>query len=176
VSILLIVLMFVFASYGVQLFGGRLARCNDPTILRREDCVGVFMRRVFVTKMKLVPGVNESFPSMLVPRVWYVVVFLYFTYIELNFQCQTASHSLHRHQSEVLNENFILFCCLVSRPLKCASTQPSSPHLVYSSSRWSPQYFLIHHLMCTKATVLLPMFYILLLLIFILCYFNIISE
>jgi len=85
VSILLIVLMFVFASYGVQLFGGRLARCNDPTILRREDCVGVFMRRVFVTKMKLVPAVNESFPSMLVPRVWYVVVFLYFTYIELNF-------------------------------------------------------------------------------------------
>lgn len=69
-SILLIVLMFVFASYGVQLFGGRLARCNDPTISRREDCVGVFMRRVFVTKMKLQPGANESYPSMLVPRVW----------------------------------------------------------------------------------------------------------
>jgi len=150
VSILLIVLMFVFASYGVQLFGGRLARCNDPTILRREDCVGVFMRRVFVTKMKLVPGVNESFPSMLVPRVWYVVVFLYFTYIELNFQCHTASRSLHHHQSEVLNENFILFCCLVSRPLKCKYSKLSPPHLLYSSSHWSPQYFLIHHLVCTK--------------------------
>lgn len=50
----------------------RLARCNDPTILRREDCVGVFMRRVFVTKMKLLPGLNESYPSMLVPRVWWV--------------------------------------------------------------------------------------------------------
>lgn len=149
-SILLIVLMFVFASYGVQLFGGRLARCNDPTILRREDCVGVFMRRVFVTKMKLVPGANESFPSMLVPRVWYVVVFLYFTYIGLNFQCHTASHSLHHHQYEVLNENFSLFCCLVSRPLKCTYSQPSYPHLVYSSSHWSPQYFLIHHLVCTK--------------------------
>ncbi|XP_046981144.1 sodium leak channel non-selective protein [Schistocerca americana] len=70
VSILLIVLMFVFASYGVQLFGGRLARCNDPTITKREDCVGVFMRRVFVTKMKLQPGANESYPSILVPRVW----------------------------------------------------------------------------------------------------------
>ncbi|XP_054265506.1 sodium leak channel NALCN isoform X2 [Macrosteles quadrilineatus] len=70
VSILLIVLMFVFASYGVQLFGGRLARCNDPTITKREECVGVFMRRVFVTKMKLHPGPNESYPSMLVPRVW----------------------------------------------------------------------------------------------------------
>ncbi|KAK7862065.1 hypothetical protein R5R35_011485 [Gryllus longicercus] len=70
VSILLIVLMFVFASYGVQLFGGRLARCNDPTITKREDCVGVFMRRVFVTKMKFQPGEDESWPSILVPRVW----------------------------------------------------------------------------------------------------------
>ena len=72
VSVLLIVLMFVFACYGVQMFGGRLARCNDPNILNRDDCVGVFMRRVFVTKMKLNPGENETFPSMLVPRVWYV--------------------------------------------------------------------------------------------------------
>nr|XP_037877804.1 sodium leak channel non-selective protein isoform X2 [Bombyx mori] len=70
VSTLLILLMFVFALYGVQIYGGRLARCNDPTILRREDCVGVFMRRVFVTKMKLKPGQNQTFPSMLVPRVW----------------------------------------------------------------------------------------------------------
>ncbi|XP_028179224.1 sodium leak channel non-selective protein [Ostrinia furnacalis] len=70
VSTLLILLMFVFASYGVQLYGGRLARCNDPTIHLRENCVGVFMRRVFVTKMKLKPGPNETFPSMLVPRVW----------------------------------------------------------------------------------------------------------
>lgn len=64
--------MFVFASYGVQLFGGRLARCNDPTIIRREDCVGVFVCRVFVTKMKLQPGANETYPSMLVPRIWLV--------------------------------------------------------------------------------------------------------
>lgn len=70
VSTLLILLMFVFASYGVTMYGGRLARCNDPTITRREDCVGVFMRRVFVTKMKLTLGKNESYPSMLVPRVW----------------------------------------------------------------------------------------------------------
>ncbi|KAK0163918.1 hypothetical protein PV328_002603 [Microctonus aethiopoides] len=70
VSTLLFLLMFVFASYGVQLYGGRLARCNDPTIQKREDCVGVFMRRVFVTKMKLKPGQNESYPSILVPRVW----------------------------------------------------------------------------------------------------------
>lgn len=80
VSILLIVLMFVFASYGVQLFGGRLARCNDPTILRREECVGVFMRRVFVTKMKFQPGAKESYPSMLVPRVWSMPFIFIFTY------------------------------------------------------------------------------------------------
>jgi len=123
------------------------------------------MRRVFVTKMKLVPGINKSFPSMLVPHVWYVVVFLYFTYIELNFQCQITSRSLHHHKSEVLNENFILFCCLVSRPMKCAYSKTSAPHLLYISSRWSPQYFL-----------LFPMFYVLLLFLFILCYFNIISH
>ncbi|KAM7347268.1 sodium leak channel non-selective protein na isoform 2-T2 [Cochliomyia hominivorax] len=70
VSTLLILLMFIFASYGVQLYGGRLARCNDPTITKREDCVGVFMRRVFVTKMKLAPRSDESYPAMLVPRVW----------------------------------------------------------------------------------------------------------
>ncbi|XP_050511308.1 sodium leak channel NALCN isoform X1 [Diabrotica virgifera virgifera] len=70
VSTLLILLMFIFASFGVQLYGGRLARCNDPNITRREDCVGMFMRRVFVTKMKVQPGENESFPAIMVPRVW----------------------------------------------------------------------------------------------------------
>ncbi|ODN05809.1 Sodium leak channel non-selective protein [Orchesella cincta] len=70
VSILLIVLMFVFASYGVQLFGGRLARCNDPNVTMREDCTGIFKRRIFVTKMRIEPGVNETYPSIWVPRVW----------------------------------------------------------------------------------------------------------
>lgn len=27
--------MLVFASFGVQLFAGKLAKCNDPTIQRR---------------------------------------------------------------------------------------------------------------------------------------------
>ncbi len=35
VSILLLTLMLVFASFGVQLFAGKLAKCNDPHILRR---------------------------------------------------------------------------------------------------------------------------------------------
>lgn len=70
VSTLLIVLMFVFASYGVQLYGGRLARCNDSEIKTRDQCVGVFIRKVFVTKMKLATGENETHPAILVPRVW----------------------------------------------------------------------------------------------------------
>jgi len=35
VSVLLIVLLFVFASVGVHMFGGLLARCNDPSISTR---------------------------------------------------------------------------------------------------------------------------------------------
>lgn len=70
VSILLILLVFTFACYGVHQFGGQLARCNDPEVVTRQECVGVFKRKVFVTKMKVGPGENESYPSILVPRVW----------------------------------------------------------------------------------------------------------
>lgn len=68
VSVLLILLIYMFACYGVHVFGRQLARCNDPEITVRENCTGFFMRKVFVTKMKL--GPRESYPSMLVPRVW----------------------------------------------------------------------------------------------------------
>jgi len=69
VCVLLGLLCFVFACYGVHIFGGRLARCTDPTIGSRENCTGVFLRKVFVTKMRL-PTDDESYPAMLVPRVW----------------------------------------------------------------------------------------------------------
>lgn len=69
VCVLLALLCFVFACYGVHIFGGRLARCNDPTITARENCTGVFLRKVFVTKMRL-PTDDESYPAMLVSRVW----------------------------------------------------------------------------------------------------------
>ena len=41
--------MFVFASYGVQLFGGKLARCNDLTIDKkvRYDTVNTAMRKAW---------------------------------------------------------------------------------------------------------------------------------
>ena len=35
VSSLLVILMFMFASFGVQLFGGKMARCTDPDITDR---------------------------------------------------------------------------------------------------------------------------------------------
>lgn len=69
VCVLLGLLCFVFACYGVHIFGGRLARCTDPSITTRENCTGVFLRKVFVTKMRL-PTDDEAYPAILVPRVW----------------------------------------------------------------------------------------------------------
>ncbi|KAK6014922.1 transporter, cation channel family protein [Ostertagia ostertagi] len=63
--------MFVFASFGVQIVGGSLAACNDPTITARENCTGVFEQKIFVTRME-VYGKNDDklHPKILVPRVW----------------------------------------------------------------------------------------------------------
>lgn len=69
VSILLVVLMFVFANYGIQMYGGKLARCNDAKIINKKDCVGMFKRSLFVTKLKI-KGENSKHPSIWVPRVW----------------------------------------------------------------------------------------------------------
>jgi hypothetical protein len=69
--VLLIVLMFIFASYGVQLFGGKLARCNDRLSVK-DNCTGIFHRAVFVTKLKIGDGPNKdkNYPRIWVPRVW----------------------------------------------------------------------------------------------------------
>lgn len=69
VCVLLALLCFVFACYGVHIFGGRLARCTDPSIASRENCTGSFLRKVFVTKMRLSTD-DPTYPAMLVPRVW----------------------------------------------------------------------------------------------------------
>ncbi|CAF1362403.1 unnamed protein product [Rotaria sp. Silwood1] len=67
VSILLVVLMFMFAIYGVQIIGGRLARCNDIAFFNdQKSCHGTFWRKLHVSKMK----VNGDDLAMLVPRVW----------------------------------------------------------------------------------------------------------
>lgn len=63
--------MFIFASYGVQLFGGKLARCNDPKMKTQENCTGVYFRPIHVTKLKIGRRPREDTnPKILVPRVW----------------------------------------------------------------------------------------------------------
>ncbi|XP_056321444.1 sodium leak channel non-selective protein isoform X2 [Danio aesculapii] len=71
VSILLLTLMLVFATFGVQLFAGKLAKCNDPHISSKDDCHGIFRINVSISKnlnLKLHKG--EKKPGFWVPRVW----------------------------------------------------------------------------------------------------------
>ncbi|OQV25787.1 Sodium leak channel non-selective protein [Hypsibius exemplaris] len=70
VSSLLVILMFMFSSFGVQLYGGKMARCTDPDIKDRNKCVGVFWRKIYVSKMKIPSAPGNDHPRMLVPRVW----------------------------------------------------------------------------------------------------------
>ncbi|EJW81322.1 hypothetical protein WUBG_07770 [Wuchereria bancrofti] len=71
VTTLLILLMFIFASFGVQIAGGKLAACNDPAITEREKCFGIFEQKVFVTRMEVYgKNDNELHPKIWVPRVW----------------------------------------------------------------------------------------------------------
>lgn len=68
VSILLVVLIFIFANYGIQIFGGKLARCNDGSISERKNCIGLYKRNIFVSKLKL--RNSSKTPAIWVPRVW----------------------------------------------------------------------------------------------------------
>jgi len=59
--------MFMFASFGLQFIGGKLAACNDPTITSKaikilnlilknsfqKNCVGLFEQKLFVTRMEV---------------------------------------------------------------------------------------------------------------------------
>ncbi|PIC33562.1 hypothetical protein B9Z55_013496 [Caenorhabditis nigoni] len=71
VTILMIVVMFIFASFGVQIVGGKLAACNDPTITARENCTGVFWQKLFVTRLEVYGKDTDAMhPKIMVPRVW----------------------------------------------------------------------------------------------------------
>lgn len=70
VSILLVVLIFIFANYGIQMYGGKLASCNDNKIKHKHNCTGMYKRDVFVTKIKFENKNNTKHPSIWVPRVW----------------------------------------------------------------------------------------------------------
>ncbi|ETN82182.1 transporter, cation channel family protein [Necator americanus] len=71
VTILMVVVMFIFASFGVQIVGGKLAACNDPSIISRENCTGIFWQKIFVTRLEVYGKDDEELhPKILVPRVW----------------------------------------------------------------------------------------------------------
>nr|XP_009858187.2 sodium leak channel non-selective protein [Ciona intestinalis] len=67
VFILLVALIFVFASFGVQMYGGQLAACNDLTITKKSDCHGIFFQTVWLSNNL---NIEEDPPGFMVPRVW----------------------------------------------------------------------------------------------------------
>lgn len=69
VSILLLSLTFMFASYGVQAFAGELLKCNDPSITNLADCKGEFEQTVSVVRFLFKPENESVLPKILVPRV-----------------------------------------------------------------------------------------------------------
>lgn len=70
VAVMVIALIFVFANWGVHLFGLRFAACNDVRISNRSDCHGWYFAKVFVTKMNLGIREGEDYPAMIVPKVF----------------------------------------------------------------------------------------------------------
>jgi hypothetical protein len=43
VSMVVLMLMLIFAILGVQLFHGKFRRCNDDSVAGKVECVGTFM-------------------------------------------------------------------------------------------------------------------------------------
>ena len=68
VSALQLILMFSFAIYGVQVFSGKLGRCNDIEITTKGECNGFFEIKLSTPReLTILAG---DVPSMMVPRVW----------------------------------------------------------------------------------------------------------
>lgn len=72
--VLLVFFIFMFASYGVQLFAGKESPegfCNDPT-QSQNDCVGEFLINIEPSPQESLPLVvgNGTDIFILVPRVW----------------------------------------------------------------------------------------------------------
>ncbi|KAI6220279.1 Sodium leak channel non-selective protein [Aphelenchoides besseyi] len=71
VTIFMIVIMFIFGSFGVQSVGGKLAACNDLEVTTRENCTGYFYSKLYVTRMQVTGKDDDGMhPKILVPRVW----------------------------------------------------------------------------------------------------------
>lgn len=68
VSILLLTLMLVFASFGVQLFAGKLAKCNDPQIIEEVGLRALFLITVLTSFNLLVHCLGlKCFPWLCEP-------------------------------------------------------------------------------------------------------------
>ncbi|XP_028403824.1 sodium leak channel non-selective protein-like [Dendronephthya gigantea] len=69
VAALQLSLMFIFASYGVQMFSNKLKRCNDDSVTTEEECQGFFYTALRGPQelRELAGGENE----MLVSRTWH---------------------------------------------------------------------------------------------------------
>nr|XP_039260022.1 sodium leak channel non-selective protein-like isoform X1 [Styela clava] len=68
VAILQVALMFVFASFGVEMYGNQLAACNDRTKSNKEDCKGIFFQAVWISNSLNLD--SDDPPGFMVPRVW----------------------------------------------------------------------------------------------------------
>lgn len=69
VAALQLVLMFIFASYGIQMFSNKLKRCNDENIETEENCTGVFFTTL--SRPREMRGLAGDQNEMLVSRVWH---------------------------------------------------------------------------------------------------------
>lgn len=67
VAALQLSLMFIFASYGVQMFSGKLGKCNDQN-LTKEQCSGTFLAEL--KGPQELRGLNGEKNKILVPRIW----------------------------------------------------------------------------------------------------------
>ena len=68
VAILQLLLMFVFANYGVQMFSHKLGRCTNPDIKTEWNCTGLCYVKVAVPKK--LEGLKGDRLRLLVPCVW----------------------------------------------------------------------------------------------------------
>ena len=68
VAVLQLLLMFVFANYGVQMFQGHLGRCTEASIKTRDKCTGLC--NVTLAAPASTKGLRGKEVSVTVPCVW----------------------------------------------------------------------------------------------------------
>ena len=71
VSVLLVALLFVFAIIGVQLYGGKLAACNDLSISTKQECRGVFWQKIWISSSLQLKN-EEDVPSIFYTLLYHI--------------------------------------------------------------------------------------------------------